>query len=90
MSKFIGGSAYAMARDIGDGYVTVTERTFKAYSRAEIEQLCFELDRYLRELRGSQCATDELPVVQARNRKIMRLNTANMISRVYQQKHRIA
>lgn len=88
MSKFLGGSAFAMARDIGDGYITVTERTFKNMNEADINQLGFEVDRYLRELRGSQAATDELSVVQARNRKIQRLNTAVMIARVFMQKLR--
>jgi hypothetical protein len=90
MSKFIGGSAYAMARDIGEGYVSVTERTFKAFSAAELRQLCHELDRFLRDLRGSQSATDDMDVVRKRNRTIGRLNTANMIIRVYRQKNRIA
>ena len=90
MSKFTGGSAFAMARDIGDGYVTVTDRTFKPFTAAEMRKLGFEIERHLRELRGSQSATDELAVIQARNRKIVRLNTANMIARIYRQKHRIA
>jgi len=78
-----------MARDIGDGYVTVTERTFKPYTATDLKQLTLEIDRYLRELRGSQAATDELAIVQTRNRKIQRLNTALMIARVYSQKARI-
>ena len=90
MSKFIGGSAYAMAHDIGDGYVSVTDRTFKAFSAADIRQLTFEIDRYLRELRGSQSATDEMELVRKRSRTIGRLNTASMIIRVFRQKHRIA
>ena len=90
MSKFIGGSAYAMAHDIGDGYVSVTDRTFKPFSAAEIRQLTFEIERYLRELRGSQTATDEMELVRKRNRVIARLNTANMIVRLYRQKNRIA
>lgn len=88
MSKFIGGSAYAMARDIGEGYVSVTERTFKSMTDADMTQLAFEIDRFLRDLRGSQSATDDIDVVKARNRKIQRLNTAIMITRTYRQKHR--
>ncbi len=88
VSKFIGGSAYAMARDIGEGFVNVTERTFKSMTDADINKLVFEIDRFLRELRGSRSATDDIDVVKARNRKIQRLNTAVMISRTYRQKHR--
>ena len=76
MGKFSGGSAFAMARDISEGYISVTERTFRNMTGSEIQQRTFEIDRHLRELRGSQNATDELVVVQARNRKILRLNTA--------------
>ena len=90
MSKFIGGSAYAMARDIGEGYISVTDRTFKAFTAAEIRQLTFEIERYLRELRGSQTATDDMDLVRKRSRTIGRLNTASMIIRVFRQKHRMA
>jgi hypothetical protein len=86
MSKFAGGSAYAMARDIGEGYVTVTDRTFRLMTPGEMQQLEFEIDRFLRELRGSQSPADELRVVQARNRKIQRLTSATMIARVFRQK----
>ncbi len=88
MSKFIGGSAFSMARDIGEGFVNVTERTFKAMTDADINKLVFEIDRLLRELRGSQVAIDDINAVKARNRKIQRLNTTVMISRTYRQKHR--
>jgi hypothetical protein len=77
-----------MARDIGDGYIVVTERTFKNFAAVDVQQLQLEIDRYLRELRGAQSAKDELPVVQARNRRIQRLNTASMIARIYLQKAR--
>ncbi len=89
MSKFIGGSAYAMARDIGGGFVNVTERTFKTMTASDMNKLVFEIDRLLRELRGAQLGTDDIEVVKARNRKIQRLNTAVMISRTYRQKRKI-
>jgi hypothetical protein len=89
VSKFIGGSAYAMARDIGGGFVNVTERTFKAMTASDINKLVFEVDRLLRELRGAQLGTDDIEVVKARNRKIQRLNTAVMISRTYRQKRKM-
>ncbi len=53
-----------------------------------MNKLVFEIDRFLRELRGSQVATDDINVVKARNRKILRLNSAVMISRNHRQRHR--
>lgn len=86
MSGFMGGSAYSMARDIGEGYFAVTDRTFRKMSPAEINQLAHEIDRLLRELRGSQFPGDELQQIQARNRKIQRLNSAVMVLRGYRQR----
>ena len=86
MASFTGGSAYAMARDIAEGYQSVTERTFKNYTKAEMDQLAFEIDKNLREVRGESIATAELPEVQARNRRIQRLNTALMVLRTARQR----
>jgi hypothetical protein len=83
---FSGGSAYSMARDIAEGYTSVNERTFKNFVRADLEQLTFELDRHLRELRGEIPAQDDTPALQQRNRRIQRLNTAIVVLRSYRQK----
>ncbi len=84
MGGFIGGSAYAMARDIAEGFHIVTERTFKTMTRAELDQMAFELDRCLRETRAEQPPLDDLPTIQQRNRKIQRLSQAFTILRSYQ------
>lgn len=85
---FPGGSAYAMARDVGEGYLLVTERTFKTMSRSDLDQIVFEMDRYLRELRGDQPAIDDLPAVQQRQRKMQRINSALSMVRGYRMKHK--
>ena len=89
MASFPGGSAYAMARDIGEGYHSVNERTFQRFNRADLDKLTFELNRLLKEVRGDQPAIDDLPAVQQRNRKIQRLNTAMMILRAFRMKRKI-
>lgn len=85
---FPGGSAFTFARDIGDGYQVVTDRTFKSFNGAELDQLLFELDRNLREIRGENAPADDIQEIQARNRKIQRLNTALMVLRNFRQKSR--
>ncbi|MEM7052813.1 MAG: hypothetical protein AAF604_24340 [Acidobacteriota bacterium] len=89
MGTFPGGSAYAMVREISEGYFLVTERSFLRLDRADLEKLRFELDRLMREIRGQQPAIDDLPAVQARNRRLQRLRTAQMILRTYRQKRKI-
>lgn len=89
MGNFPGGSAYAMARDIAEGYYTVTERTFVRMARSELDKLHFEIDRLLREVRGNQPDLEDLPAIQTRNRKIQRINTALMILRAYRMKRKV-
>lgn len=77
-----------MARDVAEGLMLVTERTFLRFSLAELDQLAFELDRALREVRGQQPSLDDLPAIQQRNRKIQRLQSALTMLRSYQQSRR--
>ena len=84
-----GGSAFAFARDIAEGYQVVTERSFKPLTRPEMDGLSFEIDRALREIRGEQAPLDDLVAIQARSRKIQRLNGALMMMRTYRQKAKI-
>lgn len=88
MANFPGGSAWAMARDIAGGYLLITQRSFAKLAPAELDKLGFELDRMLREARGEQPPLDDIPALQQRNRKIQRLNTAQMMLRSYRTQRR--
>ena len=85
---FPGGSAYAMARDVAEGYLLLTERTFKTMSRADLDQFSFEADRYLRELRGEQPAQDDIPALQQRQRRMQRINNALLVVRSYRSRQK--
>ena len=89
MASFPGGSAWAMARDIGEGYHAVTERTFLRMSRADLDKLTFELNRLLQEVRGNQAPQDDVQALQQRNRKLQRLNSALTVLRAYRMKRKI-
>jgi len=89
MANFIGGSAYAMVRQVADGYTLVTERTFKSLGRGQLDQLSFELERLLREIRGDQPDLEDLDAIQKRNRRIQRLNTCRMMLQTYRQRRRV-
>jgi len=88
MSKFMGGSAFSMARDIGEGFVQVSERSFRNMSAGDMNQLAQEIDRHMRDLRGEPSAGEETAATQARQRKILRLRGALTMLRAYQQKTR--
>lgn len=89
MSAFPGGSAYAMVNQVADGFLLVTERTFKRMDRPDLDKLGFEIEKLLREIRGNQPDLDDVPEIQKRNRRVQRLNTCRMMLRAYRVKKRL-
>jgi hypothetical protein len=77
-----------MARDIGEGFVQVTERTYRGMTDAEMHQLAHEAERYMRELRGESGVNEDTAELQARQRRLQRLRQAMAVLRAYQQKIR--
>jgi hypothetical protein len=78
-----------MVRDIADGYLLVTERTFRTLAPGDLEKLGFELDRHLRELRGDHSSSkDDVVGLQQRNRKIQRVNSAAAMLRAVRLRQR--
>ena len=89
MGNYPGGSAYAMVQQIGNGHLLVTERTFKRLSRGELDQLSFEIEKLLREIRGDPPPpVDDTQAIQQRNRKLQRLNSCRMMLQTYRQRRR--
>jgi poly-gamma-glutamate capsule biosynthesis protein CapA/YwtB (metallophosphatase superfamily) len=76
MGNFIGGSAYAMSRDIAEGLILVNANTFKKFTPGELKQLSFELDKVQKEARAEQPAGDDTQAIQKRGRKLSRITTA--------------
>lgn len=88
MAGFPGGSAWAMARDISEGHLLVTERTFARLKDREMDSLGFELDRLLRSVRGSQPETGATREVQLRQRRLQRITGAKRMLTAYLQRTR--
>ena len=79
MSSYIGGSAYAMSRDIAEGLILVNAAILKKFSPAELKALQFELDKVQKEARADQPALDDTQAIQRRGRKLSRITTALQI-----------
>ena len=88
MSAFLGGSAYAMVRDIADGYVIASELTFKKFQAADFKAFGFELDKLLREIRGNVPPTGDVEATQKRQRRMQRLQQALTIANNVRQRQR--
>ena len=89
MVTFPGGSAWAMARDIADGYVLVTARTFQRMPASALDKISFEMERRLREIRGNQPDLEDIQALKTRNRRMQRLAQARTILLAARRKRRI-
>ncbi|HLN81846.1 MAG TPA: hypothetical protein VK392_11705 [Thermoanaerobaculia bacterium] len=81
MSVFIGGSAYTMVRDIADGFIIPTELTFKKFGPGDLVVFSQEADKFLREVRGSTPATNDVEETRKRQRRLQRLQQAMSLAR---------
>ncbi len=88
MSVFQGGSAYNMITSISDGYIIPSELTFKKFQMSDLATFLLESDRLLREIRGSQVATDDVQGAQNRQRRLQRVQQAITIANAVRSKRR--
>lgn len=78
-----------MARDLAEGYLLLNERSLLRFARGELDQLSFEIDRLLRDVRAEQPALDDLVAIQSRNRRVQRLNQSLLVLRSYRLKSKL-
>jgi hypothetical protein len=76
---YLGGSAFAMAKDVGDGFILLNTSVLKRMTADELRQLRFEIQRIQMGIRSEQHPIDNSLAIQARNRKLSRLNSAVMM-----------
>ncbi|MEW5807800.1 MAG: hypothetical protein AB1756_10720 [Acidobacteriota bacterium] len=78
MGTFIGGSAYAMSRDIAEGYILLSPNYLKKFTSYEMMALQSELEKLQRETRAEQPPLDDIDAIKKRNRRIQRVSAALM------------
>jgi hypothetical protein len=80
MSAFLGGSAYAMVRDVAEGYIIATELTFRKFLPGDFQSFGFEADKLLREFRGTVVPAGDVEATKKRQRRMQRLQQAMTIA----------
>ena len=88
MAAFPAGSAWALVRDITEGYFLLTERPLRLLSPAELDQFNHELDRKMRDLRGEVVPADDVQGNQQKNRRLSRLRGAQVLLQGYRSRAR--
>lgn len=86
MASFLGGSAPAMAAQIADGFILLSQNTLRGYTDGELNLLRFELEKLQRDARAEAPPQDDAHAQQARNRKISRLSGAIQVVGYQQQR----
>ena len=76
MGSFPGGSAPAMANQVCDGFTLLSQVSLKRLSLEQMKMLEFELDKRLRATRSEIVDLNDQPGLQARNRRISRIEGA--------------
>lgn len=84
---YMGGSAYAMANSLMDGYILPSPVNLKRLTVEELRELGFEVEKLLRDLRGQVPDQADQQALMKRNQKLMKLQSAqNAISSYLQLK----
>ncbi|MDW7709354.1 MAG: hypothetical protein SCH98_02675 [Deferrisomatales bacterium] len=84
------GNPRKYAADIGEGYVLLSPVLLRAYDLGALRELKLALDLELRDTRGQAPSSDDLRAVQAKQRRVMRLNQALGVLRAFALKRRLA
>jgi KaiC/GvpD/RAD55 family RecA-like ATPase len=88
MSVFLGGSAYNMVRELADGFIIVTERTFKNYKPQDLTDFQMDAERYLREIRAAMAPAGDQEAIQKRQRRLQRLQQAITVANAVRSRNR--
>jgi hypothetical protein len=73
---YMGGSAYAMANSIMEGFILTSPVNLKRCSLEELRELQFEIEKLLRDMRSLVPDQNDTLALQRRNQKLMRLQQA--------------
>jgi hypothetical protein len=65
-----------MAAQVADGYTLISAPQLKRLLDNELDQLQIELERIIRDIRSEPMNLEDIPAINARNRKIARISGA--------------
>jgi len=84
------GNPRKYAADIGEGYVLLSPVLLRAHDLGALRELKLALDLELRDTRSQLPPQDDLRSVQAKQRRLLRLNQALGVLRTFALKRRLA
>lgn len=85
----IAGNPLNMARDIGDGFQSLTPASLKKYTPADLKIVHNSLQQILRDTRAEVPPAGDAEAVRKKNLRMQRLNQAIMTLANHCRQHRI-
>ncbi len=85
----IAGSPKKLAKDIAEGFLSLTPSMLRQYSAADLKTILTHLAIVARELRGETIPLEDVMAIKARNMKLTRISQNDMVIRAYGKKMRI-
>ncbi len=86
----ITGNPLVIAREIGDGFRSLTPATLKRYTPADLKVINNSLQQVLRDTRGEVPPPDDAEATRKKNLRMQRLNQAILLLANHCRQHRIA
>mgnify|MGYP001416678596 CR=1 FL=1 len=85
----IAGNPKKQARDIAEGYFTLSPPMLRQYTPAEIKIVLNSIAVVTREIRQEKIPLEDIMALKARNMKLSRLHQTETVIRAYCKKRRI-
>lgn len=85
----IAGNPLVMAREISDGFRSLTPGTLKRYTPGDLKVINTSLQQILRETRGEAPPQDDAEATRKKNLRMQRLNQAIVMLANYCRQQRI-
>ncbi len=83
------GNPLVMAREIGDGFRSLTPATLKRYTATDLKVINTSLQQVLRETRAEVTPAEDAEAVRKKNLRLQRLNQAIVSLTNHCRQHRI-
>ncbi|MFQ5846466.1 MAG: hypothetical protein ACE5IQ_02205 [Candidatus Methylomirabilales bacterium] len=85
----IAGNPLVMAREVADGFRTLSPATLKKYTHADLKIVNTSLQQTLRDSRGDVTPPGDAEAIRKKNLRIQRLNRAILLLTNYCRQNRI-
>ncbi len=80
---YMGGSAYAMANSLMEGYLLPSPVNLKRLTTEEMRELTFEVEKLLRDQRAVVPDQNDQLALQKRNQRLLKLSQAQSVLQNY-------